>query len=335
MPVPYPPSSGNSQPFVAYPPLDGNPPDFSTVHMPAPNMQNFQSTGNENSIYPPPDYEASFSSRSPPRSPTGTPQPPGPNSSTPQYHPRQENQMFAHRHSLQLKDQQQQDVNNAEIATRRNSDRAHPPAPISTNVRSRKTPLVPVSPPDSPLNSTSGSTPVMTPGSGLAIDLEPAFVSELSREFKREIKKLLNLRELFFSVEYPESFTGREAVVSMSHAATRSPPSSQGQSTSGLDDLYNDLDSFITELQQGNPQSTPPHSQSYTPNNRTATGSCGGHPPNDQNYEAHPLPLIQDHVLWDEAEIAIDRRAVPELIFFEDDFDCVTLVAISWTHWSD
>lgn len=53
----------------------------------------------------------------------------------------------------------------------------------------------------------------------------------------------------------------------MSHATTRHVPPRQSQSSTGLDELYNDLDSFITELQHGlpPPPATPPHTQQYPP----------------------------------------------------------------------
>lgn len=192
MPVPYP---NSAPPYQLHSSADiqGNLP----VYMSTPSVQTFQPVINESNIYPPLEYErASISSRSPPRSPPGSPPHHSnllnSNSANSPYS--REEQGSGNMHPLQLQD-----------TTRyNNADRGQTPASLSP-----KAPLIPVSPPDSPLSETDFGTPSGT----LALDIEPALLSELSREFKREIKKILNLRELYFSAEYPESFTGQEAVV--------------------------------------------------------------------------------------------------------------------------
>ncbi|ORZ21220.1 CNH domain-domain-containing protein [Absidia repens] len=49
----------------------------------------------------------------------------------------------------------------------------------------------------------------------LSTDMDPSLLSDLSRSFIRKIKALEHVRELFCANEYPESFTGSEAVTAL------------------------------------------------------------------------------------------------------------------------
>jgi hypothetical protein len=97
--------------------------------------------------------------------------------------------------------------------------RAAPPSPIVTSATRSHPPEPPgrkyqlsndeESPPDSPIFKTA------TRVSALAIQGNNfAFLSILSRAFVVKIRSLEHVRELFCAFEYPESFTGKEAVVS-------------------------------------------------------------------------------------------------------------------------
>jgi hypothetical protein len=97
--------------------------------------------------------------------------------------------------------------------------RAAPPTPIV--IASVATPQAPVktyhlsrdddvdSPPDSPIfQKVAKTTAYAMQGNNYA------FLSVLSRAFTAKIRALEHVRELFCAFEYPESFTGQEAVVS-------------------------------------------------------------------------------------------------------------------------
>ncbi|CAO3589804.1 unnamed protein product [Absidia cylindrospora] len=84
-----------------------------------------------------------------------------------------------------------------------------PPAPPGPS-----SPVVPVSPVPTP-QVPAPPVPARSRPTSLSVDVDPSLLSELSRSFIRKIKALEHVRELFCANEYPESFTGSEAVTAL------------------------------------------------------------------------------------------------------------------------
>jgi hypothetical protein len=95
--------------------------------------------------------------------------------------------------------------------------RAAPPSPIVTGAKKAPEPPVKTyhlsndeeSSPDSPVFRVPARVSSVT-----GQDDNYAFLSVLSKAFVIKIRALEHVRELFCAYEYPESFTGNEAVVS-------------------------------------------------------------------------------------------------------------------------